>query len=419
MKILTHATVFTGEALHQDCSVAIADGRIRALALDGEPVPVDGEEVDLEGRRLAPGFIDLQVNGGGGVLFNDSPTLTALRRIGDAHSAAGTTAFLPTLISDDNDLMRAAVATVRRAIDSNVPGVLGVHFEGPCLNPNRHGAHDLGKLRPIDDEALKIMTSLGRDAVTLVTLAPECASPTIIRRLCAAGVVVFAGHTEADYEQCRAAVNAGVRGFTHLFNAMPPMLSRAPGVVGAAIALDETVISAIADGHHVHPASLRAAVRAKGRDKTLLITDAMPTLGAACTEFVLGGERVVLKDGVLRNESGSLAGSHLGMGDAVRNIAEFAGLHWTDAVRMATANPARVVGVDGARGFVGAGYRADLVEFDEELRPHRIWLGGEPRTPVSAEASHPPEGRRVTPGECSNGAQEGVDANTYSEEDRL
>ena len=389
MKILTHATVFTGEALHENCSVVIADGRIRALALDGNPAFDHGEEVDLEGRRLAPGFIDLQVNGGGGALFNESPTVRALRLIGDAHLEAGTTAFLPTLISDDNDVMRAAVATVRRAIDSNVPGVLGIHLEGPCLNPNRHGAHDLDKLRPIDEEVFEIMTSLGRDAVTLVTLAPECAPPAVIRRLRAAGVVVFAGHSEADYEQCRRAVNAGVRGFTHLFNAMPPMLSRAPGIVGAAIALDEPVISVIADGHHVHPASLRVAVRAKGRDKTVLITDAMPTLGSACTEFVLGGERVLLKDGALRNESGSLAGSHLGMGDAVRNITQFAGLHWTDAARMATANPARVVGVDGTRGFVLPGYRADLVEFDEELRLHRIWLGGEPRTPASAELGRP------------------------------
>ena len=218
MKILTHATVFTGEALHENCSVVIADGRIRALALDGNPAFDHGEEVDLEGRRLAPGFIDLQVNGGGGALFNESPTVRALRLIGDAHLEAGTTAFLPTLISDDNDVMRAAVATVRRAIDSNVPGVLGIHLEGPCLNPNRHGAHDLDKLRPIDEEVFEIMTSLGRDAVTLVTLAPECAPPAVIRRLRAAGVVVFAGHSEADYEQCRRAVNAGVRGFTHLFN---------------------------------------------------------------------------------------------------------------------------------------------------------------------------------------------------------
>ena len=389
MKILTHATVFTGEALHEDCSVVIADGRIRALALAGEPVLVDGEEVDLEGRRLAPGLIDLQVNGGGGALFNDSPTVSALRVIGDAHSAAGTTAFLPTLISDDNDVMRAAVATVRRAIDSNVPGVLGIHLEGPCLSPNRHGAHDVDKLRPIDEEALRIMTSLGEDAVTLVTLAPECASPAVIRRLCAAGVVVFAGHSEADYEQCRDAVNAGLRGFTHLFNAMPPMLSRAPGIVGAAIALDEPVISVIADGHHVHPASLRVAVRAKGRDKTVLVTDAMPTFGTACAEFVLGGERVLLRDGALRNESGSLAGAHLGMADAVRNIAEFAGLHWTDAARMATANPARVVGVDDSRGFVRPGYRADLVEFDEDLRLHRVWRGGEPRIQASTEPRRP------------------------------
>ena len=274
--------------------------------------------------------------------------------------------------------MRAAVDTVRRARLKRVPGILGLHLEGPFLNPERCGAHDAAKLRVIDDEGIDILTSLGRDAVTLVTLAPELTSPEVIERLCSAGVIVFAGHSEADYEQCRQAVAAGLSGFTHLFNAMPPVMGRAPGMVGAALDLDETVFSIIADGHHVHPASLRAALGAKRRGGAVLVTDAMPTVGSTLRRFELGGERVELARGVLRNARGSLAGSHLNMFDAVRNTMRVAGLDWREAVRMASAYPARALGVADRRGYLFPGYRADLVEFDQDMVLHRTWVAGVP-----------------------------------------
>ena len=375
---LINATLFTGESVHRNSSVIIENGLITDLVLDGRPA-IDGvTEIDLQGRCLAPGFIDIQVNGGGGVLFNNSPTVETLRAIGEAHARFGTTAFLPTLISDDYAVMRAAVDTVRRARLERVPGVLGLHLEGPFLNPERCGAHDAAKLRTIDDEGIDIVTSLGRDAVTLVTLAPELTSSEVIERLCSAGVIVFAGHSEADYEQCRHAVAAGLSGFTHLFNAMPTVTGRAPGMVGAALDLDEAVFSIIADGHHVHPASLRAALGAKKRGGAVLVTDSMPTVGSTLWRFELGGERVELKDGVLRNQRGSLAGSHLNMFDAVRNTMRMAGLDWREAVRMASSYPAHALGVADRRGYLFPRYRADLVEFDQDMVLHRTWVAGVP-----------------------------------------
>ena len=375
---LVNAALFTGESVHENSSVIIENGLITDLVLDGRPA-IDGvAEIDLQGRHLAPGLIDIQVNGGGGVLFNDSPTVETLRAIGEAHARFGTTAFLPTLISDDYPVMRAAVDAVRRARVEAVPGILGLHLEGPFLNPERCGAHDAAKLRTIDDEGIGILTSLGRDAVTLVTLAPELTSPEVIERLCSAGVIVFAGHSEADYEQCLQAVAAGLSGFTHLFNAMPPVMGRAPGMVGAALDLDDPVFSIIADRHHVHSASLRVALGAKRRGGAVLVTDAMPTVGSTLTEFRLGGERVELKDGVLRNQRGFLAGSHLNMFDAVRNTMRMAGLDWREAVRMASAYPARALGVADRRGYLFPGYRADLVEFDQDMVLHRTWVAGVP-----------------------------------------
>ena len=375
---LVNATVLTGESVCANSSVVIEDGSIAGVVIGGRPASGRMTEIDVQGRRLVPGLIDIQVNGGGGVLFNDSPTVDALRTIGEAHARLGTTGFLPTLISDDDDVMRAAIDAVRRALRERVPGVLGLHLEGPHLNPRRHGAHDAGKFRKVDAEAMELLTSLGRGAVTLVTLAPEMTSTEVIEQLSSAGVIVFAGHAEADYEQCRRAVEVGLGGFTHLFNAMPPMMGRAPGMVGAALDLDDAVFSVIADGHHVHPASLRVALAAKKRGQVVLVSDAMPTVGSTLTDFRLGGERVELKDGMLRNRRGSLAGSHLNMLEAVRNTIALTGVHWTEAVRMASGYPARTIGLADRRGYVARGCRADLLELDEDMTLHRMWVAGEP-----------------------------------------
>jgi len=257
-----------------------------------------------------------------------------------------------------------------------VPGILGIHLEGPFLNPARKGAHDARKFREIDDEAIEILTSLGEDAVTLVTLAPELTTRGRIAELVSSGVIVFAGHTAACYEDCMAAEKAGLSGYTHLFNAMTPLGSREPGVVGAAIGSADAVFGIIADGHHVHPASVRLACKAKYDGGAILVTDAMPTVGSEKPGFKLNGEWLEVLDGVLRTSSGSLAGSNLSMIEAVRNCMTFTGFDWTEAVRLASSYPARAIGCDGSVGEIREGAWADFVELTDDLDIYRVWRGG-------------------------------------------
>lgn len=374
-----NATVFTGERVRDNCSVIVEDGRIAGLNSGDGPLPGGVESViDVKGRRLAPGFVDIQVNGGGGVLFNNAPTVDALRAMSAAHARFGTTAFLPTLISDDDAVMRKAIDAVRQARREGLSGVLGIHLEGPFLSRRRRGAHDAGKLRPMDESAMELLTSPLPDLVTLITLAPERTTPEMIARLSQAGAVVFGGHSAAGYEQCLAAASAGLSGFTHLFNGMEPVRGRDPGMAGAALDSPDCVFSIIADGHHVHPALLRLALNAGKKGRALLVTDAMPTAGSDSGSFELYGETIGLDGGVLKNAGGSLAGSNLGMIDAVRNAMRMAGLDWTEAVRMASSHPARALGVEHERGFVRPGYAADFVELDEDMSLHRTWVAGEP-----------------------------------------
>ena len=375
---LTGATVFTGDAVHENCSIVIEDGIVSRMVLNGAYKGDAAVSIDLEGRRLTPGFIDIQVNGGGGVLFNNAPTVESLRAIGQAHSRFGTTAFLPTLISDRYDVMRAGLDAVRRAREEGIPGVLGIHLEGPFLNPERRGAHDSGRLRPVDEEGIEILTPLGPDLVTLITLAPEMTTPDVIEHLCSAGVIVFLGHSAATYEQCREAMDAGASGFTHLFNGMAPLTGQEPGLVGAALEPGSTFFSIIADGKHVHPSTFRVALSLAQRGRGVLITDAMPTVGSKEKAFELYGKRIELVEGALRDGRGSLAGSHLSMVDAVRNAMRFAALDWREALRMASSYPARMLNTDSRRGFIRSGYAADFVELDEDMNLHRTWIAGVP-----------------------------------------
>jgi N-acetylglucosamine-6-phosphate deacetylase len=356
-------------------SVLIEDKRIVAV-VEQQQLPSDITEIyDLNGGMLLPGFIDLQVNGGGGVLFNAAPTVESLRSIGAAHRQFGTTGFLPTLITDSFAVMRQAVAAVEQAIREGVPGVLGIHLEGPFLNPQRRGAHDAGKFCLLNQEGFEIVTSLAAGK-TLVTLAPELTSAAMISRLVEHGVIVCAGHSAATYEQARDAIAAGVSGFTHLYNAMTPLQSREPGMVGAALADTHTWFGIIADGHHSHPAAFRIAVAAKQAGGAVLVTDAMPTVGSQGAAFELNGETLVARDGRIVNAAGKLAGSDLDMLSAVNNAAAFARLDWFEAVRMATAYPSRALGLDGELGAIKAGYRASLVALDGERRIRASWIDG-------------------------------------------
>jgi len=372
---LVNGRVLADEEIRDGLAVLVEGSRIVAVVREDDARLREAERHDLQGGTLLPGFIDAQVNGGGGVLFNNAPDVDAIRRIGAAHRRFGTTGFLPTLISDDLAVMRKAIAATREAIAQGVPGVLGIHLEGPYLAPARKGTHDVGKFRVPDTEELAAVTALD-EGITLITLAPEQVPVASIRALVERGAVVAAGHTAGSYDDIRAGLEAGVSGFTHLYNAMSPLQGREPGAVGAAMEDRDSWCGVIVDGVHVHPASLRVALAAKPRGKIFLVTDAMPPVGADDPSYELYGEVITVKDGVVRNAAGSLAGSALDMATAVRNTVDMLGLPLAEAARMASTYPAQFLGLGETHGRIAAGYHADLVLFDDSMQVVRTWIGG-------------------------------------------
>jgi N-acetylglucosamine-6-phosphate deacetylase len=375
--VLRNARILAGDEFRDDLAVVIENGVITALVSDAAPQlgPAD-EQVDLGGGWLLPGFIDAQVNGGGGVLFNNTPDVDSLRTLAAAHRRFGTTALLPTLISDDVEVMRTAIAATREAINAGVPGVIGIHLEGPYIAPARKGTHNPDKFRVPDADEIAMAASLD-NGVTLLTLAPERVPLESIRALVERGVIVAAGHTASSYEEARAGLDAGIRGFTHLYNAMSPLTGREPGAVGAALEDRDSWVGIIADGVHVHPASLRVALAAKPRGKVMLVTDAMPPVGADDPSYELYGEVITAVDGVVRNAAGSLAGSALDMATAVRNAVHQLGLPLDEAARMAARYPAQFLNVDDRLGEIAEGYQADLVLLDDALQVRATWIAGQ------------------------------------------
>lgn len=378
---MTHARAFhngpvlTERGFEYDLSVVVEDGYIVAV-VPGEP-PKGAEAIDLRGRYLVPGFIDTQVNGGGDVLFNDEPTVDGLRRIAQAHRRFGTTGLMPTLISDDVAVMCRAIAATREAIAQGVPGILGIHLEGPYLNAARKGVHDPSKFHTPGADELDVVTALGKDGVTMLTLAPERFDADTLRALTARGVILAAGHTAANYEQLRDGFAAGIRGVTHLFNAMTPMASREPGAVGAALENPDAWCGLIVDGYHVHDATLRVAIAARPRGKMVLVTDAMPPVGGERESFELYGVPMICRDGQCTTADGTLAGSALDMASAVRNTVQRLGLPLEEACRMASTYPADFLGLGGELGRIAPGYRADLVVLDDAVQVQGSWIAGQ------------------------------------------
>jgi N-acetylglucosamine-6-phosphate deacetylase len=357
--------------------VLLAEGRIAAIVAPSDPRVRRAERRDLGGALLLPGFIDSQVNGGGGVLFNDAPSVESIRAIGAAHRRFGTTGFLPTLISTDLDIVARAIAAVRNAIEAGVPGVLGIHIEGPFLNVARKGVHDPAKLRELDPSALGLLTSL-RGGRTLVTLAPEMTTPDIIEKLVAAGIVVSAGHTNATYAEIRSALRHGLTGFTHLFNAMSQLTGREPGTVGAALDDPNSWCGIIVDGAHTDPVVLRIALRCKPHNRFMLVTDAMPSVGTDNASFELQGRRITVSGSACLDEDGTLAGSNIDMAGSVRNAVSLLGVSLPEAVSMASRWPAEFLGVAHDTGRIAAGLRANLVVADEGLNVLETWIDGRP-----------------------------------------
>ena len=370
---LVNGRILTDDGFVDGHCVMIDDGRISEVR-DG--IPADAEPFDLRGGTLLPGFIDVQINGGGDRLFNDDPSVDTIAAIGAAHRRFGTTGFLPTLISDDEAKIAAALDAARDAIAARVPGVVGVHIEGPFLNPERKGIHDRTKLREIGESEIELLSKPVGGA-TVLTLAPEKVPAETLRQLSDAGVIICAGHTQASADDIAEALGNGLRGFTHLFNAMSQLAPREPGVVGAALLDDASWCGIIVDGHHVDPRVLKLAMRAAPLRRFMLVTDAMPSVGGR-KAFTLNGEAITVEKGRCLNAAGTLAGSDLDMASAVHNAVTMLGLDITQAAAMASTNPAAFLRLDHELGRIAPGYRASLTLLDDDLRVTQTWIDGVP-----------------------------------------
>lgn len=361
--------VLADHCMQDSCAFRVENGVIVDFHAED-----DAEVIDLDGGWLVPGYVDTQVNGGGGVLFNDHPTVEGIRAIGAAHAQYGTTAYLPTLISDSLEVVAAGLDAVDAAIGQGVPGVVGIHVEGPFLNPVRKGIHDDKHFRALDDAAIDLLTR-PRKGVVMVTLAPERNDVASIGRLVAAGVIVSIGHSDATYEQARATIDAGARGVTHLYNAMSPLKHREPGVVGAVLEDQSVYAGLIVDGAHLHPAAIRVALKSRPVDRFMLVTDAMPTVGAATKTFVLNGHPIHVENGVCVDDNGTLAGCDLDMATAVKNTVGL-GVAFEDAVAMASANPAAFLRLSHRIGSIDVGHSADFVWLAADLTVRGTWIAG-------------------------------------------
>lgn len=379
MEALIGAEVFDGERRHQGCAVLIDGAAVVGIVEQGG-LPSDVRRTELDGGLLAPGFIDVQVNGGGGVMLNDAPTVESMAAIAAAHRRGGTTGLLPTLITDRPAVTDAAIEAAAQAVDK-VPGVLGLHLEGPHLWPGRRGVHAAELMRPLTEADLDhLIAAKTRIGVLHITVAVEQAPPPLIRRLAEAGIVVSLGHSDAGYEDACRAMDAGARGVTHLYNAMSQLGHRAPGLVGAALDTGSVWCGIIADGHHVHPVALAAAIRAKrGPGRIFLVTDAMPTVGAEGDRFEIYGQEVRRSNGRLTLADGTLAGSDIDMVTGLRFAVAHLDVSLDEALRMASLYPAMLLGLDDRRGRIAPGMIADLVHLDDSLEVRATWVGGQRR----------------------------------------
>ncbi|MFP1748019.1 N-acetylglucosamine-6-phosphate deacetylase [Lonsdalea quercina] len=377
MYALTHGRIFTGHQILDGHAVVIADGLIdRVCPLNA--LPADIETRDLNGALLAPGFIDLQLNGCGGVQFNDTLdniSVKTLEIMQQANEKSGCTSFLPTLITASDDFIRRGVEVMRAYLAQNNHQALGLHIEGPWLNPIKKGTHDITLIRQ-PEEALVEFLCANADVITQITLAPEQVSTNVIQRLTRAGIIVSAGHSNATWEEAKRGFAAGIRCATHLFNAMPVVAGREPGLVGAIYDAQEIYSGIIADGHHVSWANIRNSKRIKG-DRLVLVTDATAPAGAEIDQFIFAGKPIYYRDGICVDENGTLSGSALTMIDAVRNCVEQAGIALDEALRMATLYPARAIGVDHRLGSIECGKVANLTAFTRDFHVINTFVNGE------------------------------------------
>jgi N-acetylglucosamine-6-phosphate deacetylase len=362
---------FDGETIQQNKIISIEKGKISAICTYNNAIKVNETIDDI----LVPGFIDLQVNGGGNILFNSVPSLEGIKTIIDAHIPFGTTAMLPTLITDKIEVMQQAADAVATAIKQKVAGIIGIHFEGPHLSVAKKGAHLAQYIRPISTAEWQILSRRDLGQI-LVTLAPENVSPEDIRRMTDLGIKVCLGHSNASYEVAQKAIDAGADGFTHLYNAMSPLQGREPGLVGCAFLNQQSYCGLIVDGHHVNYHSAKVALQIKSQGRVFLITDAMPPVGCSENEFELMGRKVTLAKGKLTLDSGELAGSVLDMATGVRNIYQHLALPLEEALRMASLYPAQYINQATVLGKLTVGCQADMVVMNNNQQVKSTWIAG-------------------------------------------
>lgn len=374
--------IFDGTAFHSDSALIVERGRVLAIVPTGD-LDDTMPRRSLPGGIIAPGFVDLQVNGGGGVMLNDEQSVDALRRIAQAHATLGATSILPTLITDAPEKTVAAIDAVEAAVAADIPGIIGLHLEGPHLSIARKGAHEARFIRPMTDRDVAILIDGARRLPVLkMTVAVENVTPEQIRQLTEAGLVISLGHTEASTAQAKEAVAAGAICVTHLFNAMSQLGNREPGLVGTALSQPHLSAGLIADGIHAHPDSIGIALRSKtGPGRIFLVSDAMAVAGSDLREFRLGTRRVLRTDGRLTLEDGTLAGADLDQLTAIRNLVRWGFADHATALAMATSVPATVIGESDRLGCLEPGTPADFVHFDPEgSDPASVWLKGTPLT---------------------------------------
>lgn len=349
-------SIFDGVILHSHSALLIQDDHIIDLVSQSH-IPTEYPQYAFEGT-LFPGLLDLQVNGGGGVLFNDDPTIQGLTTIIEAHQNLGTAAILPTLITADDKTILAGLKSIKSGIEQQLPGLLGIHIEGPMINPKRKGIHKLSNIRTLNEKIIEEICN-NTEFTRLITLAPEMVPLKLIEKLSNAGVIIFAGHTEASPNQLDEAISAGLTGFTHLYNAMPQMESRNPGTTGFAIQSKTAYASIIHDTYHVHPLMVKLAYQSKPKGTLFLVSDAMSSLGSDQTKFILDDQTIYVKDGRLTNKTGTLAGAHVDMATSILNSMQYLDISLEDVLAMGTSTPANVIHSQ-QYGYLKNGYKAAI-----------------------------------------------------------
>jgi len=371
---LTGTRIFDGESIRNEMAVVIDGARIVEVVA-AKNLAKGVERRILNGGLLVPGFIDVQVNGGGGALLNDNPTVNTVRRIAESHRKFGTTGMLPTVITDAPEILSKAIAAVKAARAENIPGVLGIHIEGPFLDKERKGAHEARFIREMTEADVAQIANADCGSIML-TLAPNRVAPNLITSLAGKGVLVSLGHSEANVAEVTIALASGARAFTHLFNAMSQLNGREPGMVGAALSDPNSFCGLIADGFHVHDAAMKVALAAKPHNRIMLITDAMPTAAGGPNSFELQGRKIHLKNGKLQLDDNTLAGSNLTVDEAVRFCVKKLNVGLEDALRMASLNPAAFLRRDHELGRIKSGYLASLVHLSDDLHVLETWIDG-------------------------------------------